>query len=57
MKDRTEQIRTAVASYNSLDFIPLRLEDAFDNSWWKSVGGRPSSSELEIDLSTKVGLA
>lgn len=53
MKDRTDQIRTVVASYGSLDFIPLRLEDAFDNSWWKSVGGRPSSSELEVDLSNE----
>ncbi|KAK0204901.1 hypothetical protein DFS33DRAFT_1323676 [Desarmillaria ectypa] len=54
MKDRTEQIRTAVANYSSLEFIPLRLENAFDNSWWGSVGGRPSSSELEVDLSNDI---
>ncbi|KAG7451187.1 uncharacterized protein BT62DRAFT_941926 [Guyanagaster necrorhizus] len=53
MKDRTEKIRTAIASYGSLDFIPLRLEDAFDNSWWESVGGRPSPSDLEVDLSNE----
>ncbi|KAK0469650.1 uncharacterized protein EV420DRAFT_1495894 [Desarmillaria tabescens] len=53
MRDRTEQIRAAVTNYSALDFIPLRLENAFDNSWWESVGGRPPSSELQVDLSNE----
>lgn len=51
MRDRTEQIRSAVSTYSALKFIPLRLENAFDDSWWSSVGGRPSTEDLMVDLS------
>lgn len=27
----------AVASYPKFDFIPLRLEYAFDDSWWRAI--------------------
>jgi len=58
-RDRTEDIRAVVKSYSNpsanfeIDFIPLRLEDAFDEAWWKSVGGTdlPTAYEdLGIDI-------
>lgn len=38
--DRTEEIRVLVEKYSDwFDFVPLRLEDSFDEKWWDSVGG------------------
>lgn len=28
---------TALASYPNFDFIPLRLEYAFDDAWWRMI--------------------
>ncbi|KAF9003984.1 hypothetical protein BDQ17DRAFT_1279401 [Cyathus striatus] len=48
MNDRTEDIRQVAKQYESkLDFIPLRIEDAFDEKWWNSIGGR--STHLGMD--------
>ncbi|KIJ11958.1 hypothetical protein PAXINDRAFT_177237 [Paxillus involutus ATCC 200175] len=49
-RDRTEEIRTALAPYPKLDFIPLRLEDAFDQSWWSKVAAAPDQSQLALEL-------
>ncbi|KAF9243519.1 hypothetical protein BU15DRAFT_86462 [Melanogaster broomeanus] len=43
-RDRTEEIKNAIAPYPKFDFIPLRLEDAFDDAWWS---GR---SQLALEL-------
>ncbi|KAL0580942.1 Cytoplasmic tRNA 2-thiolation protein 2 [Marasmius crinis-equi] len=48
MKDRTDEIREVVQTYRSFEFIQLRLEDAFDKSWWDRVNGSPAGS-LGID--------
>ena len=55
MRDRTEDIRSVVSSYESLDFVAVRLENAFDDAWWQFVGGKPSSSDLKIDISHEGG--
>lgn len=37
-----------------IDFVPLRLEDAFNEAWWKTVGGKNLSRaarELGVDIS------
>ncbi|KAI0250288.1 hypothetical protein BJV78DRAFT_1322562 [Lactifluus subvellereus] len=40
-------IREAVARYDGYEFIPVRIQDAFDRGWWERVsGGSPSLSEL-----------
>jgi hypothetical protein len=53
MTDKTEAIRAAVEEYG-FEFMPLRVEDAFDFSWWRGVGGRPMiQSGLGVDLSTE----
>ncbi|KAI6129863.1 hypothetical protein EV401DRAFT_1852114 [Pisolithus croceorrhizus] len=46
----TEEIRSALASYANLEFIPLRLEDAFDASWWCRVTGSSDMSQLALEL-------
>ncbi|CDO74974.1 hypothetical protein BN946_scf184945.g46 [Trametes cinnabarina] len=50
MKDRTEEIARHIKRYDGLDFVSLRIQDAFDLSWWKRVGGKPFSSELGVTL-------
>ena len=55
MRDRTEDIRSVVSSYESLDFVAVRLENAFDDAWWQSVGGKPSPPDLRIDISHEGG--
>lgn len=53
--DRTAQIREAVARYEGCEFIPVRLQDAFDWSWWERVSGDAASSlaEIPVDLSNE----
>jgi len=50
--DRTAQIREAVARYEGFEFIPVRIQDAFDRGWWERVSGgaAPSPAELPMDL-------
>lgn len=40
-------------TYESFEFIPLRIESAFDPKWWEMVGGRDELKERElgVDLS------
>ena len=52
-KDRTEEIRSIVESYagSPFEFVPLRLEDAFDLAWWVRVGkGSLSESARSLGL-------
>lgn len=51
-KDRTDEIKAVVESYpgTPFEFIPLRLEDAFDPLWWKQVAGDLSTSALSLGL-------
>jgi cytoplasmic tRNA 2-thiolation protein 2 len=51
MKDRTGEISALVAKYDQLRFIPVRLEDAFDDSWWSKVGGKAPPKQLSMDIS------
>ena len=53
IKDSTEEIRALVAKYDALEFIPLRLEDAFDPTWWSKVGGIPSEKDLTVSLAAE----
>lgn len=49
MKDRTEEMRNLVSNFHLLDYIHLRLEDAFDKNWWSKVGGLPHSHHINVD--------
>lgn len=48
MRDRTEEARRIVGNYEHFDFVPIRIEDAFDEAWWTRVGGH--FSQLAIDI-------
>ncbi|KIY52409.1 hypothetical protein FISHEDRAFT_63791 [Fistulina hepatica ATCC 64428] len=50
--DCTSEIQRAIDKYPLLSFVPLRLEHAFDTSWWSSVDGRPTRSAA-VDLATE----
>jgi hypothetical protein len=53
MRDRVDKVRKVVERYEGFEFVPLRIEDAFDSKWWASVGGRNRLKErdLGVDLS------
>jgi len=55
MSDRTARIREAVARYEGFEFIPVRIQDAFDRRWWERVSGgaAPSLAELPVDLDSE----
>lgn len=40
MKDHTDEIARFVGQYDDLDFVPLRIQDAFDRVWWEKIGGK-----------------
>lgn len=48
--DRTEEMRSVLAPYVNVEFIPLRLEDAFDELWWGQVAGTNDMSLLALEL-------
>ena len=45
MKDNTEHIRRIISQYDGVEFIPLRVQDAFDPNWW-------NKRDRELDLSS-----
>jgi len=53
IKDSTEEMRALVTKYDRLEFIPLRLEDAFDPTWWSKMGGMPLENDLTISLTAE----
>jgi cytoplasmic tRNA 2-thiolation protein 2 len=53
MRDRTDEVRKIVETYEGFEFVSLRIEDAFDPRWWAKVSGRNKEREqdLGVDLS------
>lgn len=43
-------MRSVLAPYVNVEFIPLRLEDAFDELWWGQVAGTNDMSLLALEL-------
>ncbi len=50
-RDRTEGIQSAVEAYNCGEFIPLRLEDAFDARWWTKLHGEQGLKRMQFNFS------
>lgn len=50
MKDRTDKIRSVVAQYPGVEFHSLRIEDAFDPSWWQRLGFGHGVHALRVAL-------
>ncbi|KAI0833342.1 hypothetical protein BC628DRAFT_1307910 [Trametes gibbosa] len=53
MKERSEEIAQFVKGYDGLEFIPLRIQDAFDRTWWERTGGRPHPLQLGVSLTNE----
>jgi cytoplasmic tRNA 2-thiolation protein 2 len=53
MRDRTDEIRAVVKGYDKLDFISLRIEDAFNDDWWEGIGGQPPKKDLGVDATNE----
>lgn len=51
--DRTEDIRRAVERYGNVEFIPLRIEDAFDRDWWIRHDGDARFSDIALDMTNE----
>ncbi|KAJ7475881.1 hypothetical protein FB451DRAFT_1087870 [Mycena latifolia] len=49
-RDRTDEVRAVVEQYDHFDFLPLRIEDAFDDAWWQRVGGQRPEPHYSVDL-------
>jgi len=52
MRDKTDDVRMAVTRYEGIEFIPLRIQDAFDPQWWARITGSPTP-ETYVDLNTE----
>ncbi|KAI0649242.1 hypothetical protein C8Q79DRAFT_1085802 [Trametes meyenii] len=50
MQDRTDEITHHMKRYGDIDFVALRIQDAFDPTWWDRVGGKPYSKELGVSV-------
>lgn len=50
MKDNTAEIAELIARHDGIEFIPVRIQDAFDHDWWERVGGISGSFGLDIQL-------
>ncbi len=50
MKDRTDKIRSVVAQCPGVEFHLLRIEDAFDPSWWQRLGFDQDIHALRVAL-------
>jgi len=48
----TEEIRATITKYPGLpfEFIPLRLEDSFDPTWWKGLGREMPVDGLRLNM-------
>ncbi|GJE88635.1 cytoplasmic tRNA 2-thiolation protein [Phanerochaete sordida] len=53
-KDRTNEIRDVVAQIADVEFIPLRIQNAFDHSWWRSVSHNNLNSDVIVDLNDEM---
>ncbi|KZT06167.1 uncharacterized protein LAESUDRAFT_701114 [Laetiporus sulphureus 93-53] len=50
IEDRTADVEQLVERYSEIEFIPLRLQDAFDRRWWERIQYKAESINAAIDL-------
>ncbi|KAF8638253.1 hypothetical protein AX17_002275 [Amanita inopinata Kibby_2008] len=49
--DRTDDVRKVVERLEPFEFIPVRIEHAFDWEWWAQTGGKSGLSSFTFDRS------
>lgn len=42
-----------VAQYVELEFVPLRIQDAFDPEWWREVHTSLAESNFSVDMTSE----
>jgi len=47
--DRIDQVKTMMNQYPEYELIVMRIEDAFDPSWWSSIG-KDSHRVFSVDM-------
>lgn len=52
LEDRTAEIAEHVSRHDGVEFVPLRIQDAFDHDWWRRVHATPFSCSLAVDMSS-----
>ena len=50
MTDKMDAVANFVARYDELELVTLRIQDAFDPSWWEKVRGKSFFSEIRVSL-------
>ncbi|KAI0725668.1 hypothetical protein C8Q72DRAFT_577178 [Fomitopsis betulina] len=53
MRDRMSDIARHVAQYVELEFVPLRIQDAFDPEWWREVHTSLAESNFSVDMTSE----
>ncbi|KAI0091212.1 hypothetical protein BDY19DRAFT_1033438 [Irpex rosettiformis] len=53
-KDRTTEIQNVIDQMDGVEFLPIRLQDAFDFAWWNKRGFCPSDPTLGADFSDEL---
>jgi cytoplasmic tRNA 2-thiolation protein 2 len=53
--ERITQIREAVTRYEEYEFIPVRVQDAFDRGWWERVSGGTAPRLAELPFGLGIG--
>ncbi|KAF8627005.1 hypothetical protein AX15_004589 [Amanita polypyramis BW_CC] len=50
-RERTREVTKVIEQYENVEFIPLRIEDAFDHDWWIRDDGNAEYLDLSLDMS------
>ncbi|KZT73542.1 hypothetical protein DAEQUDRAFT_762001 [Daedalea quercina L-15889] len=53
MRDRTSYVRQLAAKHEGIDFLPLRIQDAFDPEWWETVHAPRDAPGLAVNMSSE----
>ncbi|KAI0690170.1 hypothetical protein BC835DRAFT_1365863 [Cytidiella melzeri] len=53
-KERVDEIRGIVGHLDDVEFLPLRLQDAFDHTWWEKVELDASHCAFGADFSNEL---
>ena len=57
MPDRSSEVAQFIQeSYPTFEFVPIRLSNAFDKRWWKTIRGGPlTKSDFVAQLNPGAG--
>ena len=53
MRDRTPDIERLVSKYEGLEFVPLRIQEAFSSEWWRKVHASREEGSISVDMTSE----